>query len=255
MDSDEELVAPKVILTANEMLQCGLTLVRYSEKRIGRVKQTSNTNTTRFKTHFGCNQIVAVQIFEDLQTTEVDDARLDDNKISAKYFLISLNFLFVYETEDRKEPIFDLSQKTTREWVVYYVKKVQALKHEKIIWPTINTDDIWILSVDCTDCPIEEIKHPIFSQDKELFSFKINGAGLRYELGIDLYRSNLIWLSGPHKPGKLNDKSIFLLPGGLKEKLESLGKKGLADKIYNGYPEQCSTFNAVDSDEVKEYKA
>lgn len=252
MEYEDDLQPPQVLLTPQEVLQAGLKLVRFTEGRIGRAGAT--TNSTRFKRHYGCNQIVAAQLFEDLQITSIDEARLDDGKISITYFLQALNFLKVYETEDRREGLFDLSPKTMRDWQWYYVKKIQALKGEKIVFPEDFGSDIWILSVDCSDCPIEEIAHHTLSQDSELWSFKLNGPGLRYELGIDLFRSSLIWMNGPFKPRSLNDNTIFA-EFGLKEKLAALGKKGLGDKIYNGHPDECSTFNSVDTSAVRTFKA
>ena len=60
-------------------------------------------------------------------------------------------------------------------------------------------------------------------------------------------------MNGPFLPGVLNDNQIFA-DHGLKDKLKSVGKKALGDKIYNGHPEQCSTFNAVDSPAVSTFK-
>jgi len=252
MDYDT-LQAPSVILTAKEILDIGLKLARYSEGRINRAKRS--TNVGRFKDHYGCNQFVAAHIFEDLQTTPIESARLDRNKISITHCLQALHFVYVYESEKRREPIFDLSPKTMRKWVWHYAKKIQALKHQKIVWPpSFPASDIWVVSVDCADCPIEEIEHPIYSQDKDLFSFKINGAGLRHECGIDLFSSRVVWMNGPFKPGVYNDNQIFDLKG-LRNQLESVGKKALGDKIYNGHPDQCSTFNAVDSEAVRTFKA
>ena len=114
--------------------------------------------------------------------------------------------------------------------------------------------DVWILSADTTDCPLEEIAHPTLSQNPELHSFKLNGAGLRCEFGIDLFRSNLIWMNGYFLPGKVNDNTIFA-EHGVKEKLASIGKKALGDKIYNGHPDECSTFNSVDAAVVSKCKA
>jgi hypothetical protein len=92
MDEDT-LEAPKVILTPKEVLDAGLKLVHYTEGRIERAQQ--ETNTTRFKSFYGCNPIVAAQIFEDLQTSPIAEAsRLDESKISLFYFLQALNFLY-----------------------------------------------------------------------------------------------------------------------------------------------------------------
>ncbi len=91
MDFDD-LVAPRVILTPKEILTIGLKLVNYSDGRISRAKKP-DTNTKRFQSHFGCNQYVCAQMFEDLQTTNNVDAKLDDKKIVIDYFLQALNFL------------------------------------------------------------------------------------------------------------------------------------------------------------------
>ena len=252
---DDDSVHPQVILTPKEILHIGLKLVRYTENRIERAKNPK-TNTTRFKKHFGVNQIVAAQVFENLQTSEHPEARLDEGKVNVEYFLQALYFLKVYGNEGTREPIFDRSPKTMREWVWHYVSKIQGLKHAKIVFPAVADfgTDIWILGVDCIDFPIEEIEHPTLSQNPDLYSFKLNGAGLRYELGIDLFYSNLIWMNGPFLPGTINDNGIFA-EHGLKQKLKSIGKKALADKIYNGHPDECSTFNAVDSEVVSKFKA
>lgn len=46
-----------------------------------------------------------------------------------------------------------------------------------------------------------------------------------------------------------------LVKFGLLDKLRSVGKKALGDKIYNGYPDAVSTFNAFDDDAVMDFKA
>ena len=252
--SDDNGAVPISIKTPSEILKIGLKLVCFSEGRIHRAGIQSNI--TRFKKHYGCNPSVAARMFEDLQVTDLPAARLGKNKVSCFYFLQSLNFLYVYEIEERREPIFDRSPKTLRKWLWCYVRKLAALKQLKIKWPDdFPHDDEWVISVDCTDCPIEEITtHPTLSQDSELYSFKLNGAGFRYECGIDLFYSNVLWVNGPFLPGKYNDNQIFA-DFGLKERLSSCGKKALADKIYNGHPNECSTFNAVDNSVIRTFKA
>ena len=102
---------PSVILTANEVLLRGLKLARFTPSKINRIK-TYKSKITKFKRHYGCNHFVAVKIFEDLQTTDIEEAMIPDNKVSIKYFLMALNFLYVYDVEDRREPLWNLSPKT-----------------------------------------------------------------------------------------------------------------------------------------------
>lgn len=61
------------------------------------------------------------------------------------------------------------------------------------------------------------------------YSFKINQAGLRYEIGIGIYSDEINWISGPHKPGVKTDLMIFR--SDLKNRLES-DEFVIADEIY-----------------------
>ena len=104
------LEAPSVIATPKAMLMTGLKLVGCSDGNVERVK-TPATNTQRFITHFGVNQIVAAQVFEDLQTSDHEEARVNADKASATHFLQALNFLKECRTEGRREAVFDRSPK------------------------------------------------------------------------------------------------------------------------------------------------
>ena len=233
---------PASVKKPSEIPKIGLKLVRCSEGRTNGAGILSNI--TRFKKHHGCNPSIAAGIFEDLQVTDLPEARIGKNKVACSCFPQSLNFLCVCETEEKREPTFDRSPKTLRKWVWCCVKKVAALRQLKIKWPDdFPHDDEWVISADCTDCLVEEIAtHPTLSQDSELFSFKLSGAGCRHECGIDLFCSNVLWVNGPFLPGKCNDNMTFS-KFGLKEKLASCGRKALADKMHNGHPDECSTFN------------
>ena len=83
-----------------------------------------------------------------------------------------------------REGPFNKNQDEARELVWYFLKKIQALKADVIVWPDDWGDDIWIVTVDGTHCWIKEPTHPDWSQDKSYFSHKYNKAGLNYELAI-----------------------------------------------------------------------
>ena len=72
------------------------------------------------------------------------------------------------------------------------------------------------MSLDATDFAINE---PIPFNTK-WYSYKYNGAGLRYEVGMNLQTGDLVWAIGPFPPGEWNDILIArycvvheLLPG------------------------------------------
>jgi DDE superfamily endonuclease len=245
--------------TPAEVLELGLLTTGYTQERIAKNKPERLQDW--FQASFGCSSAVVSAMWSDLQTTGIDDARIGDDAdddyipISIYDFLNTLEFLKCYQPEKKREGMTNLSAKTLRARSWYYCRKLQELKHEKVLWPdNLPHDTIWVMTVDGTHVAINEPLHPEFSQDKKYFSHKKNRAGWVYEVGISLFTSNLIWMNGPHKAGA-NDKTIFTLPGGLKEVLAQEGVKAIGDKFYNGHQNEVSTFNAHDSAEVKKFKS
>ena len=82
------------------------------------------------------------------------------------------------------------------------------------------------LTVDCPDFPIWEPTP--FSQS--WWSFKFNGAALRYELAVCIQTGLIAWVNGPFRPAYWPDLSIFRF-GGLMQKL-AVGEWVVADKGY-----------------------
>ena len=105
--------------------------------------------------------------------------------------------------------MFDVDPQKGRTLVWSHIKKLQALQEVKIVWPEDNFgDDIWAITVDGVDCWLLEPTHPVWSQNTEHYSHKFNKAGLRYELGISVHGSRLVWMNGPFKAGASNN-TIF----------------------------------------------
>ena len=61
------------------------------------------------------------------------------------------------------------------------------------------------VSVDCTDCPINEPRP--FSV--EWYSHKTSSAGVRYEIAVSLQTSQIVWANGPYACGANPDVTIF----------------------------------------------
>lgn len=241
------------IITAKQMMHIGLTILKFSIRKIQRAKH--RTNRKRFTSHYGCSPRVASMIYEDLQRTQVAAARVSGKQqLKVRHFLMALHMLKVYPTEIQREAIFDLSPSYARKWVWFYVEKIAALKADKIVWPdNWDDEDIWIISVDGTHFWIKEPQHPEWSMDETYYSHKYNKAGLNYELGIDLARNRLVWMNGPFPAGS-NDISIFIQHG-LRDKLLTLAKVAIGDAGYNGHPLVLSTPNPLDDDDVKLFKS
>jgi hypothetical protein len=118
-----------VILTADEILSKGLLMVGFDVSRQQRVKRS--TNLERFRSHFGSNPVVYAQIWEDLQTTDLPEARITDDA-TVDLFLTGIHFLKIYPTENERSGLFKLCTTTARKWGWYFSLKVQALKGKKV---------------------------------------------------------------------------------------------------------------------------
>ncbi len=58
------------------------------------------------------------------------------------HFLMAMHHLKRYPTELEREGMFDISRTWGRDWCWYFFEKVQALKAQKIVWPS-QWDDVW----------------------------------------------------------------------------------------------------------------
>jgi len=251
-DSDEDH-GVTVVISTDQMLQTGLSLIGVTIERLER--NCGETQLDWFVSHYGATPTVLAQTWEDLQISPVMEARVPPKKLKVEYFFVGMHFLKRYPTEMEREVKHNRSRKTLRNWGWYYMKKIQLLQSQKIVWPADNFGDaIWVVSVDGTDCWINEPKHPDFSQDSRYWSHKCNKAGLRYELAISLRSSNLVWMKGPYPCGRNLDRRIFRKVNGLRAQLRATNKKGIADGGYTGDPKRLSTPNAHDHPSVAKFK-
>ena len=60
------------------------------------------------------------------------------------------------------------------------------------------------MSVDGTDCPVFE-PYPFSSK---MYSHKVNGPAVKYEVGVCLKTGHIVWINGPFV-GSTNDGTIF----------------------------------------------
>jgi len=148
-DENEDNVTS--IITADEFLKIGLKLVGYTKRRIRRCKK--KTNVERFVAHFGSIPCVCACIWEDLQTTEVEEAQVPVNDLNVEYFLMAMHHLKRYVTESEREAIFDISKKWGREKVWFYMRrfgstsrKCKPSRHKRLFGqPTISETTFGVL--------------------------------------------------------------------------------------------------------------
>jgi hypothetical protein len=203
---------------------------------------------------YGINPVVMAQLCEDLQRTDIGDAGIKKMDIIKLHW--TLHFLYRYPTEVERSNIWNKCPNTIRDSCWLYTGAIRALKAVKICWPRRGfwkEDDIWVLTVDGTHLLTLEPGDSDVPKDPSYFSFKHHAAGFNYEVGVCLFESRCIWLSGPHRAGTHNDAKMFT-DGGLKDKLELAGKKAIGDDGHRGFPNQMSTANSLDSDAVRDFK-
>ncbi len=99
------------------------------------------------------------------------------------------------------------------------------------------------MTVDGTDYRIPE-QTPFWSG---WWSYKFNGPGLRYEVGLNIQNGWICWVHGPFAPGKWNDITIYRSL--LKRRL-ALGERVEADAGYAGdftisVPDDATTFSQI----------
>ncbi len=117
------------IITSNEMLKVGLKTGGYTSRRLNRAKKA--TNIERFKSLYGSSPRVVALIWEDLQTTQVDNAHVVPKDRKVKFFLMALHHLKRYPTEYERERLFDMNIGWSRDWCWFFVEKIQALNISK----------------------------------------------------------------------------------------------------------------------------
>ena len=93
------------------------------------------------------------------------------------------------------------------------------------------------MSVDGTDFKI--CNQTPFS--RKWYSHKFNGAGLRYEVALNIQTGHIVWTNGPFPPGQCSDLGIFLQD--LRGKLAP-GERVEADLGYIGWPDYIDGPNA-----------
>lgn len=157
---------------------------------------------SRFRACFGVSSEIAAEIWNLIEPS------VDEPGAAPKHLLWALVFMKVYSTEEIHCAIVNWpSDRTFRKWSWYFIAKIADLKPNIIRLerrfegnPTGNC----FLTVDGTDCPVFEPR-PF---DKGMFSHKMNGPGLKYEVAVCIKTGYIVWTNGPF-PAGTSDTTIF----------------------------------------------
>jgi len=199
-------------------------------------------------TCFGAPLIVIAKTWELIaENNDENDPKIRNKEhlLWALHYLKNYpNFAVMCKTMMKKSSFIKGStpctEKTLRQWVRFYIHEVRALECIVIIWDNRKQNGVLMqegTSVDSTDVPYAQIRIPDPENpgktiiNKALYSFKLEGPGLRYQLAVSLLTNDIVSVDGPFCPGDWNDLEIFRHT--LKDMLEP-GERMVGDDIYVG---------------------
>lgn len=167
-----------------------------------------------------------------------------------KHLLFGLLFLKVYASEHIHAALCSVSEKTFRKWAwvivhlvsdlrlvsyfsifdIFYYHEGNLLNFNNILFNFSNKNQI-TLSSRFENCPhafyrchisVDGVDFMIYepqSFSDMWYSHKFKGPGLRYEIGVCIFTSQISWANGPFPCGRYNDNKIYQCH--LKEKLQN----------------------------------
>jgi DDE superfamily endonuclease len=195
--------------------------LRFPENR----RWSDKTLDRKIRAHFGAPASVITDLWN----------RLEGNiEVSSqpKHLLWSLVFLKTYSSSEDVlcTIVGHPDPKTFRTWSWYFVEKI-ADQIDQVITLDSRFDGYTgtthcLMSVDGTDCPVMET----WPFDKTMYSKKLNGPGVKYEVGVSITNGLIVWVNGPFK-ASVSDLTIF------NEKLDTLlcDDEGVeVDGVYGG---------------------
>jgi hypothetical protein len=245
-----------------------LALERYVVYHAQQILRCHSVKTIyiRFPSWFGLSPFVFVQLWKRLVTKGL----LYNAKVY--HALWALIFLKMYVYEDLLSTIVGADRKTVRKWVWYMLQKIAGLSDDvvsfqsplfkifhvvfsfcyfQIIWRDrlkVDTPYRCKVTVDGTDCRIQQPTTFGKKFDKRWYSHKFRSSGVRYEVAVCIATGLIVWIHGPFPCGSFPDIKIFRL--GLKQQLAN-GEFVEADRGYRGEPLFVSVPNDYLSQEQK----
>jgi hypothetical protein len=169
---DIELLANLVIYTPDEILWEGLQVAGFDRSRLRMAGII--TNIARFKAFYGASPSDVAIVWEELQTTDVEEALLSNEDKDIHFLLMALHFLFVYPTKHRAEGLFGVAVKTFYKWTWKFIDKLAALSRVKVVWPEEWSENSgvrlpkFLVSVDGVHCRNFESEHPTLPKNRKV---------------------------------------------------------------------------------------
>ena len=242
-------------MNAKAIMSLGLEMVGFGAKR---QNVRDKLNMQRFRSHFGVGPEAIVDIIADMKNGKRDTL--------LSHLMMTLCWLKLYETEHVMSGRWGFGEEFCRDTVKHIATRLKHLKAKKIKFGPFDSERRYLGTVDCVHFEMNEFRT---DPNSKWYSHKHNGAGVSYEVVVDICRDKILWTAGP-KPASTHDITFFR--GGTqvstnRQKNEATwdknalyfqvpeGKKLIGDSGYKGEPSKLSTTVDEHSDKVKEFFA
>lgn len=247
-----------MFLGPSDVLEKGLGMVR-----IDGIGKSKKFKEDRFRALYGSDPSVIAAIWYDLTLGDdcLDEPLTVQEKESEKdgfnYFMRAKHYEWTYPKNSALlATMFDVGERYCRgEHVWKWIKRNGQLASKKIAWDRTQDDgQTFELTIDGTDFKVWEKKHPTLPMDRKQMSHKFKHGALKYEIGLDPFKSKVRWVYGPHRGAK-HDMTIFR--EALKHNCRP-GKIWIVDRGYrssNDDEKMLSIPNPHHSDELKNFHA
>jgi hypothetical protein len=240
-----------------DILGMGLRCLRIQSD--GRSRAASEED---FHAHFGSSPLDLADMWYDLTTTTIPESQLtkkEKTERGLRMFLMAHHFLWTYPKNARiLASRWGICERLARGAPLWdWIKKIAGLKTKKIVWDNSLDDpdsELFIVSIDGTDCRTWEKKHPLLNLDRKQCSVKFNHGAVKYLLAISVYRPKCVFISGPHRGG-MHDLVAF------REEMKAKMPRGKLANVDRGFrssrPDETmlSIPNAMDSVELNNFKS
>jgi hypothetical protein len=123
------------------------------------------------------------------------------------HLLYALLLLKTYGTEEECKAMTGRDEKTFRKWAWMYIDLMARHVHSISFQSRMVNAAVGqtcFVSLDATDCPIQEPTP--FSP--AWYSHKLNGPGMKYEVGLSINGANIVWVNGGVPCGSWSDLKL-----------------------------------------------
>ena len=238
------------IPTSDQILYAGLIYAGFGPERQQRNNLQRNIN--RFKSFYGVEPTTVAPYLECMKDKYPD--------ITYKYCLLTMNWLFGYDTYPVLSGRWDYCEETIGEIVIKYGLMMANIGRSKIVFQ-LNDDIELGRTVDCATFMTNEMR-----QDPSSIWYdpKTHSCGLKWEFSLATREPRVTWMRGPF-PASIHDITVFR--GGdpgtrLEDRDQSalyfqLGEneKLIGDAGYAGEPSKIVVTRDEHSSEFKEFLA